>query len=402
LKRKEELLADIRKFRQRINDQLDNLEKNSIDEVAYKVKHLQDKIEDNLQKLQDTKARVASANDKLASPNTNQAEVFVHVKIGEEVANVADECIEDNKSKRTGYDIEFQPDKTILTLLEQYKAIGTVTELAPKTPCTLFQIIGKQSYCVTAKPDEEDSNFRSVCSLNDGTIILADYNKNKLSRFHGNNYTVTDYPLPGAPWQVCSINSTQAAVTLPSQQEVHFISVEGQMKTTKKINTDYECYGLAYKNKNLYISDYYLEVYIYSLSGRKRKQLRIKQPLPLFSYSRNILAVSKDATKFYFAGSRLGPIHPVNLNRGIPRFNDGKLNRATYCYVTEVGSVLVSGYHSNNVLQFTSDGKLLGEVIQADSGTGEIVSVCCNKQMSKIYVSRFGKNYIEVYDMGLT
>jgi ElaB/YqjD/DUF883 family membrane-anchored ribosome-binding protein len=258
-------MADIRKFRQEINDQLDKMEKNSKDEIEDKVKDIEDKIEDNLKKLKDNMARVTSANDKLASPNTSQAEVFVHVKVGEDAANVANICIEDNKRKSTGDDIEFKPEKTVLTLLVQYESLGT----HPKTPGTLFQIKGKQSSFVTDTSHEEANDFISTCCLKDGTVILADYNNKKLKRFHSNNYTVTDYPLPVAPWQVCSINTTQVAVTLPSQKEVHIISVEGQMSTTNKINTDFECYGLAYINDNLYVSR--THVHIITLSGTKLK-----------------------------------------------------------------------------------------------------------------------------------
>ncbi|XP_060597595.1 uncharacterized protein LOC132751456 [Ruditapes philippinarum] len=400
LKRKVELLADIRKFRQEINDQLDKLEKNSINEIEDMVKLLEDKIEDNLKKLQDNSSRVTSAYDKLASSNTNQAEVFVFVKIGEDAANVADKCLEDTKRKHTGEDIVFQPDKTILTLLQPYKAIGTPTEIDTKTAGTLFQIKGEQSCCVTPG---KYSSLESACCLKDGTIILADAYNKKLNRFHSNNYTVTDYCLPGGPRQVCSINTTQVAVTLPSQKEVHFISVEGQMSSTNKINTGFECYGLAYTNDNLYVSDCDAEVCIYTLSGRRLKQLRINQSLfsgilNIFSSIRG-LAVSKDATRMYVADARRGLIVLDNNENVISTFSCKRLEQPEYCYVTEAGGVLVSGYYSNNVLQFTCDGELIGEVIKADSGKGKIASVCCNQQMSKMYVSRFGKNNIEVYDI---
>ncbi|XP_060561320.1 E3 ubiquitin-protein ligase Midline-1-like [Ruditapes philippinarum] len=391
LKRKAELLDDIRKYRQQINDQLDKLERDFVDQLENMVKQLEDKIEDNLKKLQANMAKVTSANDKLASPNTNQAEVFVHVKIGEDAADVADKFIEDNKSKSTGDDIKFQPDITILTQLKRY-AFGTLTKEATKTPDTLFQIKGKESYCITAMFDKEVSNFISTCCLKDGTRILADREYKKLKRFYNNNYTVTDYCLPAAPWQVCSINTTQVAVTLPSQKEVHFISVEGQMTTTNKINTDFECVGLAYTNDNLYVSDHTTNVYIYNLSGMKLSQLRIILRRSLLSPVRNqlcnitSLAVSKDATRIYVADRDCGLIVLDNKGTVITKFNGKKLQRANCCHVTEVGSVLVSGYSSNNVLQFTCDGELLGEVIKADSEKGEIVSVCCNQQMSKMYV----------------
>jgi hypothetical protein len=113
----------------------------------------------------------------------------------------------------------------------------------------------------------------------------------------------------------------------------------------------------------------------------------------------NGLGVSKDATRIYVPDGNRGLTVLDNNGRVITRFNGENLDFATCCYVTEAGSVLVSGYNSNNVLQFTSDGELIGEVIKADNGKGKITSVCCNQQMSKMYVCRSGKNNIEVYNI---
>jgi hypothetical protein len=239
--------------------------------------------------------------------------------------------------------------------------------------------------------------------MEDGTIILADYDNRKLKRLHSYNYTVTDYSdLSGNPWQVCMINNTQVAVTVPYKQEVHFISLERNMKTTNMINTNFACYCLAYANNNLYISDKCTSVYMYTLSGRKLKQFTKDQSgHKLYTYSRSI-AVSKDATKIYVADLSNGLIVLDNNGQVITSFNDGQLKGANCCYLNEAGSVLVSGLDSNNVLQFTCDGELIGEVLKADSRKMGIVSVCCNQQMTKMCISRncriTGDN-IEVFDI---
>jgi DNA-directed RNA polymerase specialized sigma54-like protein len=107
-------MADIRKFRQEINDHLDKLEKSSIDEIEDKVKCLEDNIEDGLTKIQAIKSMITSAYDKLASLSTNPSEVFVYVKMAEDAANVADIYIENGKLKSTVEDVEFQPDSAFL------------------------------------------------------------------------------------------------------------------------------------------------------------------------------------------------------------------------------------------------------------------------------------------------
>ncbi|XP_060580264.1 uncharacterized protein LOC132737044 [Ruditapes philippinarum] len=400
LKRKAEFLADIRKFRQEINGQLDKLEKSSIDEIDSRVKCLEDKIEESLKQLQVNKSRIRSANDKLTSTNTNHSEVFVYVKMGEDAANVANKYMEHTKIESTVEDVEFQPDRTILTQLEQKKTLGTLSKKPTKTADNLFQVKGNQSYNVADKSDEKDCFISSACCMDDGTFILADNNNMKLKRLHSYNYTVTDFcDLPGYSHQVCMINNTQVAVTVPSQNEVHFISLERKMKTTNKINTDFECVHLAYAKNNLYISDRDSSVYMYTLSGRKLNQFGKDQSgHKLFS---NIcsLVVSKDATRIYVFDSNNGLKVLDNNGQVITSFDDGHFTDAGNCYLTEAGSVLVSRYVSNNVLQITCDGELIGEVVKADSGKAGIVSVCCNQQMTKMCISRFLDNHIKVYDI---
>ncbi|XP_060572265.1 uncharacterized protein LOC132730374 [Ruditapes philippinarum] len=398
-KRKANLLADIRKFRQEINDQLDKLEKCSVDEIANKFKILEEQIEEGLKQLQGHKAKVISANDKLASPNQNQAELFVHVKMGENAENVANKFIEDTKVNKTVSDIEFHSDRNLLEQLKQNKTIGMLTEKTTKTAENSLQITGGQSYCVKVKSDEQTCDIYSACYMENGTIILADYNNKKLKRLKSHNYTITDcYNLPGEPFQICKINETQVAVTFNSKQEVHFISIDRQMKTTNKIKTGFICRGIAYANNHLYISDN-LSVYIYTMSGRKLKQFSIDQSGQELFSDINSLAVSKDATRIYVTDFDKGLIVLDNNGQIVTTFNGKQLQTANNCHHTEAGSVLVSGYISNNVLQFTSDGELIGEDIKAASGKRGMQSVCCNQQMSKMCISRGDKDNIEVYDI---
>jgi DNA-binding beta-propeller fold protein YncE len=320
--------------------------------------------------------------------------------MAEDAANVANNYMEHAKMNSAVEDIEFQPDRTILTQLDNNKTLGTLSEKLTKTSVNLFQIKGNQSYNVKVKSDNDSCHIKSACCMEDGAIILADFSNNKLKRLHSHNYTVTDYcDLPAYPWQMCMINNTQVAVTVPSLMEINFISLEGKMKTTNKIKTDFTCYGLAFANNNLYISDGGTSVYIYTLSGRKLKQFSKDQSGHKLFTDIHSIAVSKDATRIYVADFYNGLIVLDNNGQVIKSFNDEQLEKASCCYLTEAGSVLVSGVVSNNVLQFTSVGELIGEVIKPDSRKENNNLVCCNQQMTKMYISRNGDDNIEVYDI---
>jgi hypothetical protein len=400
LKRKAELLTDIRNFRKEINDQLDKLEKNSVDEIEDKVKCLESKIEEGLKQLQAHKDKITSANKKLAFFNQNQADVFVNMKMAEDAAHLANQCMEDTKMKSTVADMEFQPDRTILTQLEKSSTLGLLTENPTKIASSLFQIRRELSYCVKVKSDNKDCDITCACYLKDGQIFLADKNNMKLKQIHDYDYTVTDHcDLPGEPWQVCSINTAGVALTLPLQNEVHFISAGRKMKATYKIKTDFECYGLAYTSNNLYISDGNTSVYMYSLSGRKLKQFSKTQSGQKLFSDISSLAVRQDATRIYVADFYNGVIVLDNNFQVITTYNGRQLMGASCCYISEAGSVLVSGGNSKNVVQFTSDGELIGDVIKANKRRSGIKSVCCNQQMSKMFVCRSHENNIEVYDI---
>jgi hypothetical protein len=204
LKRKAEILDDISKFRQDINDQLDRLEKSSRNEIENKFKLHEGRIVEGLKQLQEHVRNVTSFIDKLAFPNPNEAELFVHVKMGEDAENVANKFIEDSRMKITVSDIKFKPDRKVLQILKQNQTIGMLTDKTTKNVDELLQITGGQSYAVKVRSDENECDISSACYIESCEIILVDYNNNKLKRLDSHNYTITDcYNLPGEPYQIC-------------------------------------------------------------------------------------------------------------------------------------------------------------------------------------------------------
>jgi hypothetical protein len=236
--------------------------------------------------------------------------------------------------------------------------------------------------------------------MEEGTFILVDGKNNKLKRLQRQNNTVSiDYcDLHGKPNHVCMINNTQVAVTVPSLNEVHFISLERVMKTRNKIKVDFECKSIGYANNNLYISDRYT-VYMYSLSGRKLNQFREDFSGHMLFLDILCLAVSRDAARIYVADYGHGLIVLDKNVQVITSFNDNQLMGAKFCNLTDAGNVLLSGFGSHNPLQLTSDGELIGQIITSVSKEKRIGSVCCNQQMSKMYLSRENADIIEVYDI---
>jgi hypothetical protein len=137
------------------------------------------------------------------------------------------------------------------------------------------------------------------------------------------------------------------------------------------------------------------------MSGRKLNRFRTRTSANRLRNDIPSLAVSKEGTRIYVADKDNGLTVLDNHGQIISAFNDKQLDWASSCYLTEAGSVLVSGYFSKNILQFTCDGELIGEVIKVDGEKGLIKSFCYNQLMAKLCVSRYGMNYIDVYDIDI-
>ncbi|XP_053405631.1 uncharacterized protein LOC128558999 [Mercenaria mercenaria] len=409
LKSRAETLVSVKKFRKEINDRLDELEKNTVDDIEDKYKALIHEIEEGMKQLEKNKANVSSTLDKLFPASKNAIQNFVNVKKAETAASKAAKFVQETKLQTSFKDVDFNADDKISSFLAEINVLGKITErmsvdaeykgtVAVSKEEALLQVKGYKEYSVKVQSDIKTCYIVSECTLEDGTIILSDNNNDKLKRLDSSTYSVIDYyDLPDCPWQVCSTNKQEVAVCLPANKEVHFISTGNRMTATNKITIDFGCYCLACANGNLYISDYGTSVYIYSLSGRKLKQFSIDESGQELFSDINSLPVSKDGSKIFVTDMDKGLIILDNSGEVVGRFNGSELAGALHSYLTGRGSLLVLGRNSNNVLQFRLDGKLIGEVVKFDDKSWHS-AICCNQQMSKMIIGRYGDR-IKVYDL---
>ncbi|XP_045216796.2 uncharacterized protein LOC123566598 [Mercenaria mercenaria] len=282
LKSRAKTLDNVKKFRKEINDRLDELEKNTGDDIEHKYKALIHEMEEGMKQLEKNKANVSSILDKLVPASKNAIQNFVNVKKAETAANKAAKFVQETKLQTPLKDVDFTADDKISSLLGEINVMGKITErMLVDAECkgtvskeeALLQVKGYKEYSVKVQSDKKKCDIVSGCTLEDGTIILSDTDNDKLKRLNSSTYSVIDYcDLPNWPWQICSTNKQEVAVCLPVQKEIHFISTGNRMTATNKITTDFACYGLACTNGILYISDSKTSVYIFSVSGRKLKQ----------------------------------------------------------------------------------------------------------------------------------
>jgi hypothetical protein len=426
LKSREETLEVVKKFRKEINDRLDDLEKASVADISGQYAVLVDIVDKGMTMLETNKLKVKNSLDVLSADSDQITQNFVNIKKSKKVATEIIDVLEQNKLPIQSKNIDFAADIRISSLLKEINALGkalqqvttrnedlkTMTSPDLKTVASpdlktvaspneesLYKTTQVKKYCVRVRADKFDCSILTACTMEDGTIILAEGRNNKIKRLNGSTFAVRDFcDMPGKPWQVCGIKNDQIAVSLPRKEKVLFVSLANRMSVTQNISTGFNCHGLAYAEGNLYISDRFSAVYSYNMMGGKLQKFTKDPPRREMSYAIRSLAVMEDASKVFVAGWNNGLIVLDNQGKVVGKFNGPQLDGAWDCHVTGRGSLLMSNNISNNVLQFGLDGKLRGEVVRFTDQNGSYKGLCCSKEMTKMIIGKSGDE-IEVYDL---
>ncbi|XP_053374114.1 uncharacterized protein LOC123532790 [Mercenaria mercenaria] len=406
-----DVFEKIEKIAEETKQRIDKLKQDSMKKSADMFQPVENMTDQNISVLQSMKSSISSAKKKVSSTGNNISQVFVSTKKGQNVASKvrerADEC---NTSYQT-VDIEFEKDQTLSKLLNEMTGLGKVTQrdvrkIQPtpdskklqKDSKTLFQIKDKKKYNVKVPSDSKACYIVSACALEDGTLVLADSNNQKLKRVESINYTVTDSCyLSARPRQVCAVSNQEVAVSCQSAG-VKFVSLQPKMTVTRQIKPGHTCKGLAYVDGHLYITDKE-SVYEYTTTGTMLHQLtKIQSGQPLFDSIYSIV-VSGDGGKIYVADRTYGLISMDRTGQVLGTFSGPEVNSAEDASVTDNGSVLVCGYSSKNIVQFGPDCEMIGEVLKSNSNEKRCTSICYNSFNSKLIVGRRITNEIEVYEL---
>ncbi|XP_060569207.1 uncharacterized protein LOC132727656 [Ruditapes philippinarum] len=257
-----ESLAEIKKFRQEINQRLDELERQAED--AAKVieqennKHLK-AVETT---CEDITKSLKISTDKIKQLNTSKQsdKLFMELKLAEKTMK----DMEEKEIKLSSYDIKehnFKANVAILTNLKAEKSFGTLTQRTLNKEALPIQIQSRQSLhegeiCVKTSKDRTRCCITGMTLLTPDLLIITDYNNNALKMVDTSSQSVYDQlQLESEPWNITTVTSTDLAVTIYDRQTIQFISISSNKlikEHTVKVSRD--CYGISCYQGKLVVS----------------------------------------------------------------------------------------------------------------------------------------------------
>lgn len=156
------------------------------------------------------------------------------------------------------------------------------------------------------------------------------------------------------------------------------------MSTTSTLTLNHPCYGLAYTDDKLFVSDEGKTVYIYNPNGQELCKIgKDGSGKDIFQRSTHI-AVSGDRKKVFVADNGNGLVildihgkHLSTVNHPIVSTIEG--------VCTDGKNVFVCGYDSQNIVQFGEDLKMVGKLEKLTAGYP--LSICFDKTKSSLFVT---------------
>jgi hypothetical protein len=252
--------VDIKKFRQEINQRLDELERQAED--AAKVieqdnrKHLK-AVEEICEDI--AKSLKISA-DKIKQLNTSKQanKLFMELKLAEKTI----QNVEGKAQQLLSYDIKehnFQPDDVILNLFKKKKSLGTLNTFNKE--CQPIQIKSRQSshergICVKTSKDESSCYITGMTLLTPDLLTITDFNNKAVKMVDTSSQSVSDQlQLDAKPLGITRVTCTELAVILPDKQTIQFISISSN-KLIKKhtVKVDRDCHGISCYQDKLVVS----------------------------------------------------------------------------------------------------------------------------------------------------
>lgn len=260
---------------------------------------------------------------------------------------------------------------------------------------TLYKATQRKSLNARMGEYSETCAIWGCCFNDDGSILLADFDNNKLTRVD-TSANKQHCPMPASPIAVCCVSRREAAVTL-NNKTIQIVSLYRNMELNRQMEMDHHCLGIACNAGKMYVSDEGTKLYIYNMSGLLIRTVENDSAgKGIFSRNRHI-AINMTEGRVYVADADRGLVTLDDLGNYIATFTDPELQWAQGVCSDEIGNIFVCGWKSNNVIQIGPDGHKLGEILKASDGITRPLALCVDATHTRLILTQMDTDHVYTY-----
>jgi hypothetical protein len=263
-----------------------------------------------------------------------------------------------------------------------------------------YRLESKVEIDIKLKSDKATCTITDVCQLPNGVFIVTDQGNNNVKML-GMNYNVNDSCGVGAvPTGICCTGKNEVAVKL-NNKSIQFISVGSCLTKTKNVSIksgDY--YGMVYCDGNLWLSTS-KGINVHSRDGTLINTIeKDLNHMAIFKTS-TIQHMAVAAEKVIVTDFSDGAVCLCKDGKVLAELRDERLKNTDGVCVTCNGTVFLCGYSSNNIIMFSIDGTCFGELVVAECGLKNPISLCFDKNQNNLLVTCNRSNAITLIELGV-
>ena len=377
---KSEIQEEISRIRIRINEHLDELERELLSELTKTVDDNSKHVEHVFTKINEKEIKLCEIYNDIEKSKTNTTN-FPVVLSNEQIGAIVQE--EEQYLKTLFYhksleDISItcqfnRPLRMLSDDIARFGIISTVTKPVMTSPFrreerSLLALVTDNlkltlAYEINLNKVSTQLLIRGCLSLPFGDLMFSDGKNTRLTVYNNNGsfkFEITT-GMVGA-FDLTSIDDTTVAVTYAYSAVINIIDII-RKKVVKTIKTNGWCFGITYRSGTL----------IYCVQGKGLQMLNLKdytvsdlyrENLPSCAYvitiGNNICFTNSDQNSVTLVDSALNIIWKFE-DRTMLRFPQGITADGD-------GNVFITGCFSNNVVFISADGRKIKQVLGLDDG----------------------------------
>lgn len=366
------------KLRKRTDEEATRLEDIKMSD-AQKVEHAELVLTDQKQTLE----RLSKVG--------NTASIFVQTRLANKSLKEAKEIerLLENMSLNHMY---FVPNKSLVMLLEDIQYVGEIVEDIPIYTAELHKI-----GFVKASSEKSVCTISGVCSLDNGEIIISDWQNKSLKRLD-DNYTIVEYlELPGRPYDTCTVDSSTIAVSLTKSKVIQFVSVEKAMMNTSCFSVGDACRGIAYSDGLLYVAcggwkifgEGQAHVEVYTTSGVLQRKFgdHLSQPGHID------LAFSR----LYVTDNKNGLVIMDTNGHILKSFIHRDMSNPLAVCAGPGNQLFLAGWSTHNVMLLSNEGQLLLTLLTQNNGLKDLHTLFFDSLRSRLIYTMRDTNKMKVF-----
>ncbi|XP_045175218.2 uncharacterized protein LOC123536270 [Mercenaria mercenaria] len=389
-----EIIEEKKCIRQRLDTHFDDLEnklKKDIEQERVIFKAVTDnevkKFEETISALDDQKQTLERFRE-----SENAASIFVQTKIASKYikeAEKVEKLTEGTPEKR----IYFLPNRELNRILD-LTSLGKTVENIPACSTELLKVIS-----IKTSKEKSVPTYSGICSLEDGSTLICDWQNQSLKRLDEKYRVIEHLHLPGQPYDICKIDASTVAVTLPKMKKVRFVSTENQMKLTSSFETVDACRGITYVDGLIYIASGGWKIFkegpghieIYNASGElysSRFDQHLSQLGHISIYGSRLYVASNDGLIIMDADGLVSKI-----------FTHRDMHNPLAVCVGPGNLLFVGGWSSHNVMLLHNEGQLIQLLLSQKNGIKDLHTLYYDKIRSRLIYTMRDSNKIKIYDL---